>query len=162
MRSALFWDFMQHRIIVYWLRFGRTCRSLEDGTDTLSRNAGKELPFYAALNPKRAQILNEFAYQWNCVAWVKSAFGFVKQNWIPRASFIQNCHSFLFSDFHRDASSRGVTEFPDVWNRGQKIIKTKKIYICLRFEVITWMLLKIRPSLLGCDAVSYISRGFEG
>lgn len=96
MRSAVLWDFMQHKIVVYWLRFGRTYRSLEDGTDTLSRDVGKKLPFYAALNPKRAQIVNECAYQWNCDAWVKSAFGFVKQNWIPRVSFIQNCHSFLF------------------------------------------------------------------
>ena len=30
--------------------------ALEDGTDRLSRNVGKNLQFYAALNLKRAQI----------------------------------------------------------------------------------------------------------
>ena len=30
--------------------------TVEDETDRLSRNVGKKLPFYAAYNPKRAQI----------------------------------------------------------------------------------------------------------
>jgi hypothetical protein len=30
--------------------------ALEDGTDNLYRNVSKELPFYAAQNPRRAQI----------------------------------------------------------------------------------------------------------
>ena len=99
MRCELFWDSMQRRILVYWRRFGRTCRSLEDGTDTLSQNVSKKLPFYAALNPKRAQIVNELAYQRNYVAGVKNAFGFIKQNGIPHTGFVQNCGSFLYRIF---------------------------------------------------------------
>jgi len=34
----------------------RVQQSLEDGTDRLSRNVGRELPFYAAQKPKTAHI----------------------------------------------------------------------------------------------------------
>jgi hypothetical protein len=56
MRSALFWGVTQGRVVILYRRFGTTYRSrlqgsrnsdfltLEDGTDTLSRNVGEELP----------------------------------------------------------------------------------------------------------------------
>jgi hypothetical protein len=53
--SALFWNITQRRVIVVYRRFGTTYRShlhglltREDGTDTLSRNVGKQLPHDAA------------------------------------------------------------------------------------------------------------------
>jgi hypothetical protein len=52
MRSVLFWDIMWcHVVIVYW-RFRTTfllgLLTLEDGTDTLCRKVGKQLPYDAA------------------------------------------------------------------------------------------------------------------
>jgi uncharacterized protein YerC len=55
--SGLFWDIMQRLMVVPYLRFGETYRSifegkgiltLEDGPDRLSRNVGMKLSFYAA------------------------------------------------------------------------------------------------------------------
>jgi len=43
MRSALFWDFTHHRMVTSYRRFGTTYRSLEDGTNRLSRNIRREL-----------------------------------------------------------------------------------------------------------------------
>jgi hypothetical protein len=76
-RSALFWDIVQHRVVILYRRFGTTHRShlqgsnrlsrnvgtempkdfltLEDGADKLSRNFGTELRLYAAWCPRRAQ-----------------------------------------------------------------------------------------------------------
>jgi hypothetical protein len=63
MKSVLFWDIMQRRVALLYRRFGTTYRShlqgsrnqedfdfftIEDGTDTLSRNVGKGLPLDAA------------------------------------------------------------------------------------------------------------------
>ena len=53
MRSALFWDFTQRRMVVCCRRFGTTYQShlqgtLEDGTDRFSRNVGNKVLFYAA------------------------------------------------------------------------------------------------------------------
>jgi hypothetical protein len=63
MRSALFWDITQRRVVILYRRFGTTYRSHFQGsrslisfllgilapwTDTLSRNVGKWLPFDAA------------------------------------------------------------------------------------------------------------------
>jgi hypothetical protein len=58
MRSELFWDFRQRRMVIPYRRFGTTYQTriqaflgvltLEDGTDILSRNVGKKLPLYAA------------------------------------------------------------------------------------------------------------------
>jgi hypothetical protein len=38
----------------------RNCFTLEDGTDRLFRNVGKELPFYATYNPEREEIYFAF------------------------------------------------------------------------------------------------------
>jgi hypothetical protein len=43
LKYALFWDIAQRRAL-FFLDF----LTLEDGTDTLSRNVGKELPLNAA------------------------------------------------------------------------------------------------------------------
>jgi len=43
-RTALFWIIMQQVVLISYRRFGTTFRSLEDGTDSLSRKAGKKLP----------------------------------------------------------------------------------------------------------------------
>jgi hypothetical protein len=40
------------------------CLTLEDGTNSLSRNVGKKLPFYAAQNPRRAQISSDNPHNW--------------------------------------------------------------------------------------------------
>jgi hypothetical protein len=64
-KSELFWGITQRQVIILYRRFGTTYRShiqgsnfltLEDGTDTLSRNVGKGLPLDAVLNPRRGQI----------------------------------------------------------------------------------------------------------
>ena len=44
-RSALFWDITRRRVVIVFL-LGLLAR--EDGTDTLSRNVGKQLPYDAA------------------------------------------------------------------------------------------------------------------
>jgi len=54
MRSSLFWDVTQRRLVVSYQRFGTTYRShlqgsssqtpLKDGTNTLSRNVGNYQP----------------------------------------------------------------------------------------------------------------------
>jgi hypothetical protein len=59
--------FLQHIVIVFYRRFGSTYLShvqgsgspltFEEKIDTLSRNVGNKLPFYAAQNPRKAQIL---------------------------------------------------------------------------------------------------------
>jgi len=58
--SALFWVITQRTVVIPYWRFGTTYRchlqgsrnmdfmTLEDGTDRLSRNFGKELPLHAA------------------------------------------------------------------------------------------------------------------
>jgi hypothetical protein len=58
MRSALFWDFTQCRMVtaVPVHPIGPVCLTLEDWSDTLSRNVGNKLTFYPAQNLKRAQI----------------------------------------------------------------------------------------------------------
>jgi len=68
LKSALFWDITQYRVVIPYRLFGTTYRShlqvsrnprrnsdfllgfltLEDGTNMLSRNVGKELPLHAA------------------------------------------------------------------------------------------------------------------
>jgi len=57
MRTALFWAITQRVVEIPYRRFGTTCQShlrrsgfltLEDFTDMLSRNVGKELPLLAA------------------------------------------------------------------------------------------------------------------
>jgi hypothetical protein len=64
MRSALFWDVTRRRVVIVYRRFETTSVSSsrtksqesysdsdstrEDGTDTLSRNVGKQLPYDAA------------------------------------------------------------------------------------------------------------------
>ena len=57
MRSAFFWVITKRVVVILYRRFGTNSRSylqgskkrsLEDGTDTLSRNVGKELPLLAA------------------------------------------------------------------------------------------------------------------
>jgi hypothetical protein len=78
MRSVLFCTITQRRVIILYRCFGITYRShpqgsrgprrvdflsLEDGTDTLSRNVGKRLPLDAALYPRRAQILLHLCFE---------------------------------------------------------------------------------------------------
>jgi len=47
-RIALCWDITLHRVVVVpYERFGTTCRTLEDGTNRLSRNVGRKLPLFA-------------------------------------------------------------------------------------------------------------------
>ena len=60
MRTAVFWAITQRVVVIIYWRFGTTYLShiqgsvpflgiiLEDGTDSLSRNVGKELPLLAA------------------------------------------------------------------------------------------------------------------
>jgi hypothetical protein len=61
-RSALFWDITRRHVLIVYRRFGTTYGAIfkdqkskkkrlltvEDGTDTLSRNVGKPLPHDAA------------------------------------------------------------------------------------------------------------------
>jgi hypothetical protein len=47
-RSALFWDIAQRRVGVVYRRFVLDFLALENGTDTLSRIVGKQLPHDAA------------------------------------------------------------------------------------------------------------------
>jgi hypothetical protein len=64
LRSALFWDFMQDRMVVPLQCFRTTyqsllffdCLTLQDGTNRLSQNVGSELPLYTTYNRKIAQI----------------------------------------------------------------------------------------------------------
>lgn len=59
MRSSLFREFTQRRMVISYRRFGPTCLSylqgfcltLGDETDRLARSVGKKLTFYAAWNP---------------------------------------------------------------------------------------------------------------
>jgi hypothetical protein len=49
MRSTLFWDITWHHVVIVYQCFGTMYRlvgllTLEDGTDTLSQNIGKQLP----------------------------------------------------------------------------------------------------------------------
>jgi hypothetical protein len=70
MRCALFWGITQHPVVIFYGRFETSYRShlkvsrdiltLEDETDTLSRNFGKGLPLDAALYPRRAHISSLF------------------------------------------------------------------------------------------------------
>jgi hypothetical protein len=46
MTSAVFWGIMRRRVVIVYRRFGLLAR--EDGTDTLYRNVGKQLPHDAA------------------------------------------------------------------------------------------------------------------
>ena len=54
LRTALFWNITQRIVVIPDRRFGTTFRShfqgasLENGTDKLSENVGKELPLLAA------------------------------------------------------------------------------------------------------------------
>ena len=68
MRFPLFWDFTQGRMAVPYRRFGTPIvpvfkgravqedLTLQGGTDRLSRNFGKKVPFYMHKNPKVSQI----------------------------------------------------------------------------------------------------------
>jgi hypothetical protein len=65
MRSALFRDAMQHKMLLSYKRFGeknlsvpssRVKQYLQYDIDRFSRNVGKKLPSYAAWNPDRTQI----------------------------------------------------------------------------------------------------------
>jgi len=48
LRSALFWEITQRMVVIPYRRSGISYRlTLEDGTDRLSRNVGKELRQYA-------------------------------------------------------------------------------------------------------------------
>jgi hypothetical protein len=68
MRSARFWDITQSWMVVVYRRFGtiylsylqrsRRFLALENGTDTLSRNVGTQLPLSAAQYTRRAQRWN--------------------------------------------------------------------------------------------------------
>jgi hypothetical protein len=40
MKSVVFWVITRRRVVIIYRRFG----TREDGTDTLSRNVGKQLP----------------------------------------------------------------------------------------------------------------------
>ena len=52
LRSALFWGITQRRMAIFyqrlWASIGYIFLTLDDGTDTVSRNVGKGLPFDAA------------------------------------------------------------------------------------------------------------------
>jgi hypothetical protein len=47
-RSALFWDITRHVVVTVYRRFGTKYQSHIHGTDTLSRNVGKQLQHDAA------------------------------------------------------------------------------------------------------------------
>jgi hypothetical protein len=62
MRSALFWDITRRRVVMFTDVSGQGIGpifldflTLEDGTDTLSRKIGKQLPHDAAKYPTRQQ-----------------------------------------------------------------------------------------------------------
>jgi hypothetical protein len=51
--SAVFWDITQSRMVIPYRRFGANYRynlqkTLEDGSDSLSRDVDNKLPLYAA------------------------------------------------------------------------------------------------------------------
>jgi len=47
LRSALFWEITQRMVVIPYRRSGTSYRlTLEDGTEKLSRNVGKEFPLY--------------------------------------------------------------------------------------------------------------------
>jgi hypothetical protein len=67
-KSALFWDITRCRVVIVYRRFGPIFNgqksksfllrllTLEDGSNTSSRNVGKQLPHDATYYPRRAQI----------------------------------------------------------------------------------------------------------
>jgi hypothetical protein len=72
MRWALFWDFTQRKMVVFFTDVSvqpicpifewqavqdLDCFILEYWNDRLFRNVGKKLPIYAVQNPKRAQMV---------------------------------------------------------------------------------------------------------
>jgi len=63
LRTALFWAISQRVVLIPYRRFGTNYRShlqgsktLDDGTDSLSRNHGKELPLHSVKHPRNAQF----------------------------------------------------------------------------------------------------------
>jgi hypothetical protein len=71
LRSALFWDFMQYRMVVLVHCFRTTYQSLlffdyltlKDGTNRFSRNVSMELPFCTMYNSKNSTDLIYIATQ---------------------------------------------------------------------------------------------------
>ena len=70
-RSALFGDFTQRKLVIPYRRFGTTypshlqgSRILEDGTDRLSRNIGTELSLRCVKSQKSAHLFCELSYNW--------------------------------------------------------------------------------------------------
>jgi hypothetical protein len=47
LKSAVFWDITRRRVIIFYRRFPLGLLTSEYGTDTLSRNVGKQLPYEA-------------------------------------------------------------------------------------------------------------------
>jgi hypothetical protein len=64
LRTAPFCIITQQIAVISYRRFGTTCHfelfNSENGTENLSRNVGKNLPLFAALNQRRA-VLTYFA-----------------------------------------------------------------------------------------------------
>jgi hypothetical protein len=48
LKSMDFWVITRRRVVIFYRRFGLGLLTREDGTDTLSRNIGKQLPHDAA------------------------------------------------------------------------------------------------------------------
>ena len=66
-RSALFWDITQSRVVILYRRFGGQPigpifkrQKFQELTDTLSRNVGKRLTLDALYYPRTAQIKSGF------------------------------------------------------------------------------------------------------
>ena len=72
----LFWAITLQVVVIPYRCFGTTYRSylqrsriqesltLEDGTDRLCRNIGKEIPVDAASKPRRAQFSSSLEFAW--------------------------------------------------------------------------------------------------
>jgi hypothetical protein len=96
--SALVRGVTQRRVVILYRRLGTTYRShlqgsrsprrvgfltIEDGTDTLSRNVGKGLPLDAALYPRRAQISSASRRK-------PQITGFMLGVWSPTGTWVAN------------------------------------------------------------------------
>jgi hypothetical protein len=55
--SSLFWNVTQHELLLSYQHLFLDSLTLEDGTDRLSGNIGKQLPGYAAYYSRTGKIL---------------------------------------------------------------------------------------------------------
>jgi hypothetical protein len=56
MSYSIFWAVTQRMLSIVYPRFGKAYRTLEDASDTLSRNVCKQMPKYAAQHTRTGKI----------------------------------------------------------------------------------------------------------